>query len=105
MGVLMDPEERCTRHENEIKELQKDMMDVKIQLTDIKADTKYIKQKLDNGLFKNLTDLNDKLSDLCPKVADHSYWIDKVKWGTATITIVAVGGGVVAILMKVISNG
>lgn len=38
----------------------------------------------------------EKLEKICPAVDEHTWWIERIKWGFVTIAVVGVALGIVA---------
>lgn len=88
-------EKRCDEHRSWIMELQDRSHRQDIQLNTIEGDVKYIKAKLENGLFTNLKTLCDKVEELSPIVKDNQDWVNRFKYGTFYISVILLGSAIV----------
>lgn len=92
---------QCLLHENKINALEDKMHNIELTLTKMDGDISHIKGRIDNGMSTTLKEIHDKLiGELCPKVEDNAFWVGKFKWALVWITIIAVGGGIVGIVVE-----
>ena len=54
-----NPSPWCVDHNNRIQSLEKEVSIIKTDVTEIKGDVKYLKEKLDNGISNKLNKMHD----------------------------------------------
>lgn len=74
----------------------------KIQETDVRyaelaGDVKHIKDRIDNGLGKTITEIKNKMDEFMPLVKESSEWADKFKQAVYFLAVISFGGGAVSL--------
>ncbi len=73
---------------------------LELQITEISADVKHIKERIDNGMSRTIDKIWNLINaDIMPAVKDSQFWVNKIKVGIFWLTVVALGGGMVKIFL------
>lgn len=92
----------CIMHTEKIHELE-------LSMVEIKGDVKHIRERIDNGISSTVSKVWDKLNDMAVSrakmettVIEHSSFVDKLKGAFIWISVSAVGGGVLALIWRLL---
>ena len=85
--------------------MEERIRDLELKVTEMKGDVSHIKDRIDNGLSKTLTELSKQITEVLPHVRDNTFWVSKVKWGCIWIAVIGVGGGMVSLLWHFVNKG
>ena len=104
--------EDCKRHEDQISNLYKLAKEAKesshrqdIQLTELKSIAQTTSDRINNGLSATITKIYDTVKDQTPVIKELVSFKSRMMQGIMWITVIAVGGGLVALLFEVLKIG
>jgi len=97
-------EDKLREHSSRILILEEISNKHTVSLAEIKKDTGYIKQKLEDGLSHDLRTIIETITEISPTVKDNKYWVGKIKDTFFWISTIAVGGGLVAFCFHLVRN-
>lgn len=95
-------DERCQEHAHRLTTLENSVGEMRIELTSVKKDTEYIKQRLDNGLFSKLDDIRDKVQEIAPQVRSNTAWVQRFQFGLIIVFIGSILSGIFLALFKTV---
>jgi hypothetical protein len=95
---------RCIMHTEKIHELE-------LSMVEIKGDVKHIRERIDNGISATISKVWDKLNDMAvgrakmeTTVEGNSSFIDKLKSAFIWVSVSAVGGGIIALVWRLLHS-
>ena len=103
--------EICKEHSRKVDELNTAFHNNREILIKLSSDIEHVKGRIDNGLSQTVTKIWEKINDMSQKmvsseamVVENNKWIERLKNAFVWIGITAIGGGLIALAMKMIEG-
>lgn len=91
-----------------LKEHDKKLQETDVRYAELSGDVKHIKDRIDNGLSKTISEIKVKMDEFMPLVRESHEWAEKFKQAVYYLAVISFGGGVVSLafyLVRVITEG
>lgn len=88
--------------EEKVQEIDKRQDKIEIKIEGMSKDIEHIRERIDNGLSVTITKVYEEMLKIGPMVNESSFWIGKIKWGLFWIFIVAICGGIITGVIRLI---
>ncbi len=83
----------------QLKEHSRKLQEADVRFAELSGDVKHIKDRIDNGLSRTITQIKEKMDEFIPLVRESSEWANRFKQAVYFVAVIAFGGGLVSLAL------
>ncbi len=91
-----------SNNKKQLAEHEEKLREADIRFAELSGDVKHIKDRIDNGLSRTITEIREKMDTFIPLVKDSSEWANRFKQAVYFIAVICVAGGIVGLMFQII---